>query len=223
MKLTLLLMIFLFASTLTHRPDALAATDNKHPSVIAALACIDQMAPIINGRQSTGPDITCDIPVALSEKDLDELFKAALRSARMNDKVRGAAEKYSAGIAKTVTNFRAADCVINLRVKRATIIEALSRNDTALQLPDQPAICDVTTKKHEIQKLTFAFSPKVEMAGGCVAKFALNMGKIDANCRVCVFNRLYLSTKLVSLWANHMSKNAKRILNAQLGDSCNAS
>ena len=49
-----------------------------------------------------------------------------------------------------------------------------------------------------------------------VKKFALNMGKIDANCRVCVFNRLYLSTKLVSLWANHMSKNAKRILKLRM-------
>ena len=57
-----------------------------------------------------GPDVACDIPVALSENDLDELFKAALRSASMSDKVRGTAEKYSAGFAKTVTNFRAADC-----------------------------------------------------------------------------------------------------------------
>ena len=113
--------------------------------------------------------------------------------------------------------------MIKLRVKRSVIIEALSRDETVLQLPDQPATCDVTTKKHKIQKLTFAFSPKVEMAGGCVNKFALNMGKIDAGCRVCVFNRLYLSTKLVSLWASHMSKNDKRVLNAQLSAQCRKS
>ena len=219
MKPILLLMTFLLANTLAYQPEALAAS-KKHPSVIAALACIEQMAPIINDRQRAGPDVACDIPVALSENDLDELFKAALRSASMSDKIRGTAEKYSAGFAKTVTNFRAADCVIKLRVKPSQIIEALSNNDTVLQLPDQPAACDVTTKQHKIKKLTFAFSPKVEMNGGCVKKFALNMGKIDANCRVCYFNRLYLSTKLVSLWANHMSKNAKRILNAQLGAQC---
>ncbi len=223
MKQILLLLTFLIASSLAQRSDSFAAVNKKHPSVIAALACIEQMAPIINDRQIAGPDVACDISISLSEKDLDELFKAALRSSSMSSKIKGTAEKYSAGFAKTVTNFRAADCVIKLRVKRSLIIEALSRNNTVLQLPDQPAACDVTTKKHKIQKLTFAFSPKVEMTGGCVAKFALNMGKIDANCRVCYFNRLYLSTKLVSLWANHMSKNAKRILNAQLGAQCQGS
>ncbi len=222
MKQTLLFMTFLIASTLTHLSSALAA-NNKHPSVIAALACIDQMAPIINDRQLTGPDVACDIPVSLSENDLDELFKAALRSASMGDKVRGTAEKYSAGFAKTVTNFRAADCVIKLRIKRAIILEALSSDEAAMQLPDQPATCDVTTKNHKIKKLKFAFSPEVELVNGCVKNFALNMGKIDADCRVCYFNRLFLATKLVGLWANHMSKNAKRILNAQLGASCQKS
>ena len=58
------------------------------------------------------------------------------------------------------------------------------------------------------------------MNAGCVKTFALNMGKIDAACRVCYFNRLYLSTKLVSVWANRLSDNAKRVLNAQLGTQC---
>ncbi len=230
MKQTPLFMTILLAgvlvSTLAQAPATKAQaqsqsqTDQKHPSVIAALTCIDQIAPIIKHRRKSGPDVSCDIPVALSETDLDELFKAALRSASMNDKIRGTAEKYSAGIAKTVANFRAADCLIKLRVKRSTILEALSRDETVLQLPDQPTTCDVTTKKRKITKLTFAFSPKVDMKQGCISAFALNMGKIDAGCRICVFNRLYISTKLVSLWANRMSGNAKTVLNAQLGAQC---
>ena len=220
MKHVIIFTILLLASVNTNGRHAFAITNDKHPSVIAALSCIDQIAPIVKKRQPQGPDVACDIPVSLSEKDLDDLFKAALRSASMSDKLRGTAEKYSAAIAKTVTNFRATDCTIKLRVKRSLIIEALEKDETVLQLPDQPADCDVTTKKHKIEKLKFAFSPKIEMKAGCVKTFALNMGKIDADCRVCYFNRLYLSTKLVSVWANRLSDNAKRVLNAQLGAQC---
>ncbi len=199
----------------------LQATGNRdHPSVKAALACIKQIRPIVKNRQANGHDIACDIPVALSEHDLDELFKAAMRSTSLNEKMRGKAEKYSSTIAKTLTNFRAADCIIRLRVKRATIIRALTADRAAIQLDDQPAECEVTTKKRRLKKLKFVFSPLINMKAGCVEKFALNMGKIDAGCKICLFNRLYLSTQLVSLWANHMSKNAARALNIQLGERC---
>ena len=197
-----------------------AVRDENHPSVKAALACIAQIAPIVRDRRASGPDVSCDIPVALSEKDLDEIFKAAMQSTSMSDKMRGKAEKYSTKFAKTLTNFRGADCMIRLRVKRSTIIEALSADQTVIQLKDQPADCDVTTKKHQIKKLKFAFAPRIDMKGGCVEKFALNMGKIDAGCKVCFVNRLYLSTQLVGLWANHMSGNVTSALNAQLGGSC---
>jgi hypothetical protein len=201
--------------------NANARTNKQHSSVVAALACIDQMAPIIKNRQKDGKDVSCDIPVSLSEKDLDELFKAAARSASTNEKLRGAAEKYSASLAKTLTNFRAANCLIKLRIKRSQIIEALSQAKTVVQLADQLADCDITTKKHKIQKLKFAFSPRIHMENGCISKFALNMGKVDANCRVCYFNRLYLSTKLVALWANHTADNIRPPLNRILGESCN--
>ena len=80
MKPTLLFMTFLIAGALAYGPAAMAKTNETHPSVIAALSCIDQMAPFIKNRRSTGPDVACDIPVSLSETDLDELFQAALRS-----------------------------------------------------------------------------------------------------------------------------------------------
>jgi len=220
MKRPTCLLAFLILNALAMAPEARASRDSQHLSVKAAFACIEKIAPIVKKRQPQGRDIACDIPVSLSESDLDELFKAALRTASMGDRVRGAAEKYSATIAKTVTNFRSADCLIKLRVKRSVIIEALSRDKVTLQLPDQPADCDVTTKNRKIKKLKFAFSPQVEMVKGCVNKFALNMGKIDADCRICYFNRLYLSTKLIGLWANQQSGNARRILNTQLGASC---
>ncbi len=197
-----------------------ANSNSQHPSVRAAIACIDQIQPIVNKRQIRGKDVSCNIPVTLSEKDLDELFKAAARSASANKKVQGFAEKYSSKFAKTLTNFRAANCSIRLRIKRRDIVNALDADRLELQLDDQPAECDVTTKKRKVQKLKFSFAPRVSMYRGCVEKFALNMGKIDAGCRVCYFNRLYLSTKLVGLWANHMSGNIRRVLNTQLSRSC---
>lgn len=201
-------------------PQATAATNNQHPSVVAAFACMEQIAPIIRNRNPKGRNVACDIPVSLSEQDLDELLKAALKSANMNEKVRGTAEKYSSVFAKTLTNFRAATCVIKLRIKRQVIVDALIKDNIVLQLPDQPTTCDVTTKKHKIQKLSFAFSPRIDMMKGCISKFALNMGKIDADCRVCYFNRLYLSTKLVGLWANRTAENIRPQLNRLLGGRC---
>ena len=210
---------FMLLAKLTISP-ALAISNEQHPSVLAALACIDQIAPIVKNRRRSGADVACTIPVSLSEKDLDEIFKAAMQSAKISDNLRGTAEKYTSTFAKTLTNFRAADCHIKLHVKRSDIIDALQADKMSLQLDDQPANCDVTTKKHKIQKLKFAFSPRIIMKNGCVSEFALNMGKIDAGCKVCFINRLYLSTKLVGLWANRMSGNAKRVLNAQLGGQC---
>ncbi len=201
-----------------------SSPENKeHPSVLAAMQCIDQIAPIVQSRDKSGNDVACDLPVSLSENDLDEIFKAAARSSKMSEKMRERAEKYSPGIAKALTNFRGARCLIKLRIKRADIVDALSLEDKVWQMPDQPAECDVTTRKYEIRKLRFAFSPRIEMKNGCVEEFALNMGKIDAGCRVCYFDRLYLSTRLVSLWANQMSGNVKRAINAQLENSCKAS
>ena len=220
MKSRLLYIIAGVVLTIASGSLAQAVTNENHPSVKAALNCIAQIAPIVKNRQSGGKDVSCDIPVKLSENDLDEIFKAAMRSASMSEKMRGRAEKYSAKFTKTLTNFRAADCTIKLRVKRADILDALSAEQKVIQLADQPVDCDVTTKKHKIQKLKFSFAPKIDMHSGCVEKFALNMGKIDAGCKVCFINRLYLSTKLVGLWANHMSGNITRALNAQLGSQC---
>ncbi len=195
-------------------------TGKNHPSVRAAMNCIEQLRPIVKKRRKSGPDVTCLIPVTLVERDLDEIFKAAMRSTKMSDSTRERAEKYSAMIAKTLTNFRAADCKIRLHIKRTEILEALSGGDTTLKMAEQPADCNVTTKKYKIQKLRFSFAPRIDMKQGCVSDFALNMGKIDAGCKICYFNRLYLSTKLVSVWANSMGKNVKRALNIQLGGAC---
>ncbi len=195
-------------------------TGKNHPSVRAAMHCIEQLRPIVKNRRKSGPDVTCLIPVTLVEHDLDEIFKAAMRSTKMSDKTRSTAEKYSSLIAKTLTNFRAADCKIRLHIKRTEILEALSGQDSTLKMAEQPADCDVTTKKYKIQKLRFSFAPRIDMKQGCVSGFALNMGKIDAGCKICYFNRLYLSTKLVSVWANRMGDNVKRALNIQLGGAC---
>ena len=194
--------------------------DRNPPSVRAAMNCIAQLRPIVRNRQAKGADVYCRLPVNLSEHDLDELFRAALRSSKMSDKMRHRAEKYSSLMMKTLTNFRAADCQIRLHIPRAAILSALSQERVTLQMADQPADCIVTTKKYKKQKLHFSFAPKIKMKQGCVNDFALNMGKIDAGCRICYFNRLYLSTKLVSVWANHMSHNVKRALNIQLGGAC---
>ncbi len=211
-------LCFLFVPVAKSTPAGVANQD--HPSVRAALACIRQISQIVKTRKKNGPDVACTIPVSLSETDLDEIFKAAMRATSLGDDMRERAEKYSSGIAKTLANFRAADCTVHLMVKRVQILAALADGETTIQLPDQPARCDVTTKKRKIQKLSFAFTPRIDMKNGCVSKFALNMGKIDAGCKVCFINRLYLSTQLVSLWANRMSGNVARALNIQLGPQC---
>ena len=196
------------------------ATGTNHPSVRAAMNCIGQLRPIVKNRQKHGPDVICSIPITLVERNLDEIFKAAMRSTRMSDKNRQTAQKYTSLIAKTLTNFRAADCRVKLHLKRTDILEALSGKTTTLQMTQQPADCNVTTKKYKTQKLTFSFAPRIDMKQGCVEKFALNMGHIDAGCKICYFNRLYLSTRLVSVWANRMGDNVKRALNIQLGPTC---
>lgn len=217
LQLLILATIALYGSA---RAAQVPQTGKNHPSVRAAMNCIGQLRPIVKQRRKKGADVRCLIPIKLVERDLDEIFKAAMRSTKMSDKTRSTAEKYSSLIAKTLTNFRGADCKVKLHFKRSDILEALSGKNTRLQLAEQPADCDVTTKKYTTQKLKFSFAPRIDMKQGCVSDFALNMGKINAGCTVCYFNRLYLSTRLVSVWANRMGGNVKRALNIQLGPTC---
>lgn len=217
--LSLALISTLFLSPRTMAQSS-RSDERQHPSVRATLRCISQLRPIVQNRRNHGPDVQCTIPVSLSEHDLDEIFKAALRSAKMSDRMRGRAEKYSSLIAKTLTNFRAADCTVRLHIKRANILRALNSEATTLHLPDQPTDCNVTTKKYKKQRLRFSFAPRIDMKNGCVENFRLNMGKIDAGCKICYFNRLYLSTKLIGVWGNSMGNNFKRALNMQLGGAC---
>ena len=133
--------------SLIHGTGVQAVQNADHPSVKAALICMGQIAAIIKSRQQRGKDVVCSLPVTLSEQDLDEIFKAALAQRKMSDKMRGRAEKYSSLFTKTLTNFRAADCRIELRVKRRQIIKALTSQQRVVQLPPQPANCKITTQK----------------------------------------------------------------------------
>ncbi len=123
------LQLAIFVTLALYGPASTAQasqTGKNHPSVRAAMNCIGQLRPIVKHRRKKGADVTCLIPVTLVERDLDEIFKAAMRSTKMSDKTRNTAEKYSSLIAKTLTNFRGADCKIKLHFKRSDILEALS-------------------------------------------------------------------------------------------------
>ena len=189
-------------------------------TVAAIKDCVKQVYEIVGARKAKGPDVSCDIPINLKERDLNQMFKVAVRAARLNGRWRAYAQKYSPKIAKAVTNFRAADCLMKVRARRADILRGLKADRTVVQLADQPINCMVLTRKRKRKPLSFVLAPKVEMQGGCVRRFSLNMGKINADCRVCLFSRLYLATRLIGLWANHMSGNITKTLNNLLGRSC---
>jgi hypothetical protein len=193
-----------------------------HPSELAAMKCINQIAPIFATRERDGKDVECDIPVSLSENDLDTLLKEAVNAATQNEKWRSYAKKYSGVITKAVTNFRAAECKMKIRVKRADIINALERDKYVLEMGDQPVNCQALTRKRETKPLSFAFTPRIETENGCIKKFDLNMGKIDAGCRICFINRLYITTSLLALWANRAASNIRRELNRALAANTGA-
>lgn len=189
-------------------------------SIIAAHQCLAQMKAAAAHDDDGREDVVCDIPVVLDESDLDELFKASLRTAALSDEWKSVAQRYSASITKTLANFRGAECQVKLRVKRAALHAARAADSTEMQLADQPAECQVTTSSRSIEKLSFKFAPRIKWYKGCVDSFALNMGKIDANCKVCYFNRLYVATTLVAVWANRVAPNFRNVINRQLGGSC---
>jgi hypothetical protein len=192
-------------------------------SILAANRCLKQIRNGIGSHaQADAPatDLSCDIPVNLAEADLDALFRTVVAQSKMSDDMKSLGQRYSSSLAKTLTNFHGADCMIKLRVQRAALLAARAAESTEMQLDAQPAECDVLTGSKTTQKLKFAFTPRVKWVKGCVNEFWLNMGGIDAGCKVCYFDRLYLATNLVAMWANRIGPNARDLLNRQLGGDC---
>jgi hypothetical protein len=193
-------------------------------SILAALRCLKQIRTSIGAHAqpeaTAQEELACDIPVNLSETDLDALLRTAVKQATIGDNVKSFAERYSSTIAKTVTNFHGAECMIRLRLQRPALMAARQAAATELQLPAQAAVCEVVTGSGQKQTLSFDFTPRIKWEKGCVSEFWLNMGNIDAGCRMCYVDRLYLTTNLVSMWANKIGPNARELINRQLGGDC---
>lgn len=193
-------------------------------SILSTLRCLKQIRNSIGAHalpEAAGkPEIACDIPLNLSEADLDALLRTAVQQGSMSENVKSFAERYSSSIAKTLTNFHGAECLIRLRMQRPALMAARQAASAEMQLPAQPATCDVVTGSGQKQKLSFSFTPRIKWVNGCIGEFWLNMGEIDAGCSMCYVDRLYLAANLVSMWANKIGPNARDTLNRQLGGDC---
>ena len=196
---------------------------DKSASIAAGEKCLKELRSTILSNKETGADVACDIPIILSEAELDTILRRSFDFKSLRDAAREQVKSFSNAAAKTLVNARAARCVLTIRLSRKKLVRAAAVNDMELEVQPQPVSCRILTKADKWQPISFTFRPKLEVKDKCVKSFAPRMGEIKTPCTICWpvnLSRLYLTTKIVSLWVNHVGKNFDRVLNGLLAREC---
>ncbi len=195
----------------------------KKDSLRQAQACLNTLEAFLKAPKKEGPPIRCEIPVVITEAEMSQILKQSFDFASLPERARRGVAWFSSGMAKRLVNARAARCRLTVQLERAPLADALAKGTATLTLSDLPVTCEVTTVARETVTVRFAFRPEVELKDGCVTRFSPNMGQIQAPCRICWpynLSRLYLTTKMVSLWINHVGEGFARVVNGMLRNGC---
>lgn len=108
-------------------------------------------------RRTPGDDISCNVLKSWRKEQLNKLVEKA----------------------KVAWPWGKVRCVADLKLKRETLIKAMTEERYEATLDPQQVACEVERQKEGNAEIKFEFAPKVTFAKGKATKAALNWGKID--------------------------------------------
>ena len=128
-------------------------------TALAAAEERDCVAQLIRG---SAPQIACELPLRMTEKELVDLRKASREL------------------------LQDADCRLSVNIARALITAAVENADHVFEAPPQPVTCDIRTKE-SLVPISFTFAPRVEIKGGVAVKANPGMSPVTGVSRLLSF------------------------------------
>ncbi len=190
--------------------------ESDKPTVLAVQKCMARLQGMIDHPAAKGADLNCVIPVVVDEEELDTILKQAFEIKKLS-KYKDSFAKFSSKMTKSLINARSATCKMTIKMARDKVLEVILNKNGETSFSAQPLTCEVLTKSKKVEKISFSFKPAFRVKDRCIKEFKPVMGDIKTPCKFC---RLYLTTKLVSLWVNHIGKNMTPAFNQILYRKC---
>ena len=135
-------------------------------------ACELSLCEIIVKKESSGPDLTCDIQKTW------------------------AGDKIKKGIIGRTLNWSLGDarCGMQVNVKRADFLAALNQPEYELKFPETPVKCDFENEDKSVSSMSFVIAPSWKFKAGKAESAALGIGKIEAS--TVVLSAIWTAQKL---------------------------
>ncbi len=212
----IVLVSLLAFSVMSATTEAFEEKESDKPTVRAVQTCLARLQGMIDHPAAEGKDLECTIPVVVDEEELETILNQAFDIKKLNKYRESFASKMT-NMSRSLINVRSATCDMTIKMARDKVLEVILNKEGKTEFSQQPLSCDVKTKTGDIKKISFSFRPEFRVKDRCVTGFRPQMGDIKAGCKFC---RLYVTTKLVSLWVNHFGKNLVPVFNQILYRKC---
>lgn len=121
-------------------------------------ACKIAICEAFHRRDPAGGDIACKVLKSWRKEQLDKMIAKA----------------------KVAWPWGRVVCTADIRLKRATLIEAMTADKLETTLDRHQVSCEVDRDKEQPARIAFDFAPKVTFAKGKAVKASLNWGGIEA-------------------------------------------
>ena len=192
-----------------------AQTPAHHQKTIDAIErCLGTTKQAIERGAKKQPHISCNIPFAFKESELDAILS---QSGSTDDGEEKRLDKASKTSVKTLINVRSATCLAKVRVKTALVQTAINKQNGDLTFPPQWVTCDLQTKAKKSKQVRFAFTPTGTFENNCLRQFSPKMGKFDLECTFC---RLNFVAQTLRYWVNKLGARMTPGINKSLGKNC---
>lgn len=142
----------------TAHPKPLELTPEELEERDARKACKVAICAAFHTGTVAGGDIACNVLKTWRKEQLSQLVEKARVS-------------WPWGRVK---------CVTDIRLKRETLIKAMTEQKYEATLDRHQVVCEVEREKDASAEIKFDFSPRVTFEKGKATKAALNWGKIEA-------------------------------------------
>ena len=120
-------------------------------------ACEKQLCEIVIKKQATGADLACNLSKTWSKTKI----------------VEGIEKK------KLSWGFGDARCTIDVKVKRASVVDAVSKPDQSFEFEPHTIKCQIEREK-EVTEVAVTLAPKISFKDGKAVKAWLGVKQIDA-------------------------------------------
>lgn len=135
-------------------PDAVALEELKG-EVDAIKACDKRLCSMVMEKKAKGDDLTCSLTKTWAKATIKEAENA-----------------------KLTWGYGDARCTVDINLKRALILDALSGEKSSLRIPAHTANC-IVEQDGKVEKVTATLEPKITFKDGKADKVWINLKSVD--------------------------------------------